>query len=122
METTTLIYLALGTLVFAFLLGWYMKVQGRKELEAEQRVVQAEAAITAAHPKPFGSTNPEIRRLQLQAYERLVLLAERIALPNLISRLNQPGISAINTPASPAGICTLTRSCTNSFQDLKPAP
>jgi hypothetical protein len=32
--------------------------------------------------------------LRLQAYERLVLVAERIALPNLISRLNQPGISA----------------------------
>ena len=31
--------------------------------------------------------------MQLQAYERLVLLTERIALPNLISRLNQPGIS-----------------------------
>lgn len=34
------------------------------------------------------------RPLQLQAYERLVLLTERIALPNLISRLSQPGISA----------------------------
>ncbi|MFM2337146.1 MAG: hypothetical protein RL115_339 [Bacteroidota bacterium] len=33
--------------------------------------------------------------LRLQAYERLVLLTERIALPNLISRLNQPGISAV---------------------------
>ena len=32
--------------------------------------------------------------MQLQAYERLVLLTERIALPNLISRLNKPGISA----------------------------
>ena len=32
--------------------------------------------------------------LQLQAYERLVLLADRIALPNLISRVNQPGLSA----------------------------
>lgn len=32
-------------------------------------------------------------QLQLQAYERLILLAERIALPNLISRVNQPGIS-----------------------------
>ena len=32
--------------------------------------------------------------LQLQAYERLVLLTERISLPNLISRLNQPNISA----------------------------
>jgi hypothetical protein len=33
-------------------------------------------------------------QLRLQAYERLVLLTERIALPNLITRLNQPGISA----------------------------
>jgi hypothetical protein len=32
--------------------------------------------------------------LRLQAYERLVLLTERVSLPNLISRLNQPGISA----------------------------
>lgn len=32
--------------------------------------------------------------LQLQAYERLVLLAERIALPNLVSRLHQPQLSA----------------------------
>lgn len=34
------------------------------------------------------------RPLQLQAYERLVLLCERIALPNLISRVSQPGLSA----------------------------
>ena len=34
------------------------------------------------------------RPLQLQAYERLVLLTERIAIPNLISRANQPGMSA----------------------------
>ena len=32
--------------------------------------------------------------LQLQAYERLVMLTERIALPNLVSRANQPGMSA----------------------------
>jgi len=34
------------------------------------------------------------RPLQLQAYERLVMLSERIALPNLISRANQPGLDA----------------------------
>ncbi|HEY4936608.1 MAG TPA: hypothetical protein VII44_08505 [Puia sp.] len=41
--------------------------------------------------KPEGavSTTP----LKLQAYERLILLADRIALPNLISRSNQPGLS-----------------------------
>jgi hypothetical protein len=34
------------------------------------------------------------RPLQLQAYERLVMLAERIAIPNLVSRVNQPGLTA----------------------------
>ena len=34
------------------------------------------------------------RPLQLQAYERLVMLTERISLPNLISRASQPGLSA----------------------------
>lgn len=33
-------------------------------------------------------------QLQLHAYERLILLADRIALPELISRLSQPGLSA----------------------------
>lgn len=32
--------------------------------------------------------------LQLQAYERLVLLTERISLPNLISRISQPNATA----------------------------
>jgi hypothetical protein len=35
-----------------------------------------------------------IRPLQLQAYERLVILTERVALPNLVSRANQPGLTA----------------------------
>ena len=32
--------------------------------------------------------------IQLQAYERLILLTDRIALPNLISRVSMAGISA----------------------------
>jgi hypothetical protein len=34
------------------------------------------------------------RPLQLQAYERLVMLTERIAIPNLVSRANQPGLDS----------------------------
>jgi hypothetical protein len=37
-----------------------------------------------------GSTRP----LQLQAYERLVILTERVGLPNLVSRANLPGLTA----------------------------
>jgi hypothetical protein len=44
----------------------------------------------AALPVPDYNTVP----LQLQAYERLVLLVERISLPNLVGRMNHPLLSA----------------------------
>ncbi|HEX6914254.1 MAG TPA: hypothetical protein VF145_03385 [Chitinophagaceae bacterium] len=45
--------------------------------------------------KIFASTdNSASTQLQLQAYERLVVLVDRIALPNLISRVGQADISA----------------------------
>ncbi len=44
---------------------------------------------TAAGEEPYSS-----RPLQLQAYERLVMLTERIAIPNLVSRVNTSGLSA----------------------------
>lgn len=40
------------------------------------------------------TSNKESHSLQLQAYERLTLLSDRIALPNLISRLPQEGLAA----------------------------
>lgn len=40
-----------------------------------------------AKPQPPGSS------LQLAAYERLILLAERISMTSLINRLNEPGLS-----------------------------
>ena len=48
----------------------------------------------AKQETPAATISKESATLKLQAYERLVLLTERIALPNLVSRLNQPGISA----------------------------
>jgi hypothetical protein len=40
------------------------------------------------------TTDPQTKHLQLQAYERLTLLVDRIALPNLISRVAISGVSA----------------------------
>ena len=40
------------------------------------------------------SSDPATKTLRLQAYERLTLLVDRVALPNLISRVNQAGVSA----------------------------
>ena len=46
--------------------------------------------------KPENDENVDsaTRTMRLQAYERLTLLVDRIALPNLISRVNQNGVSA----------------------------
>ncbi len=41
-----------------------------------------------------GEVSESTTQMQLGAYERLILLVDRIALHNLISRLNQPGASA----------------------------
>ena len=50
---------------------------------------QVKQGLPAAKSETGGSSTP----LKLQAYERLILLADRIALPNLISRVSQPGLS-----------------------------
>jgi len=52
-------------------------------------LIARKAAATPPPPEKYDATP-----LQLQAYERLVLLAERMALPNLVSRLNVPGASS----------------------------
>jgi hypothetical protein len=72
--------LVAGTLIFLFL-------KQRRELKAAQIAQSAGRQETGAAGIPT-------RQLQLQAYERLILLTDRIALPNLIQRINQPGLSA----------------------------
>lgn len=76
------------SLVIAFSLGgflayalWKQRKEAKQLLEQHEKG-KANAPATAAQP------------LQLQAYERLMLLIDRIALPNLISRTNQPGLNA----------------------------
>lgn len=56
---------------------------------------KATATSPVPAPAPGEQANGYTARpLQLQAYERLVVLTERIALPSLVNRLNQSGISA----------------------------
>ena len=62
----------------------YLIWKQRKEVKKEE---EKPAAVESVGGIP-------IRQMQLQAYERLILLTDRIALPNLISRVNQPGLSA----------------------------
>ena len=74
----------IGALLIALILGgslayifWRERVRAAKEEKTK--------------PAPSQNINP--LQLQLQAYERLILLTERIALPNLINRINQPGLA-----------------------------
>lgn len=77
MDTTTIVLSAIIALLLAGFLA-YLFWQQRKEEK------------NSSEPVDVAST----RHLRLQAYERLTLLVDRIALPNLISRVNQSGISA----------------------------
>jgi hypothetical protein len=53
---------------------------------------EAKRAAPAVQPSIAQADN-STRQLQLQAYERLILLTDRIALPNIINRLNQQGMT-----------------------------
>jgi hypothetical protein len=71
------------SLVIAFSLGgglaylfWKQRKEVKQALAEQEKHKSAPAAPAASQP------------LQLQAYERLILLCDRIALPNIISRLN----------------------------------
>lgn len=66
----------------------YLFIKQRKEAKKMVQLQQQQQATAPVAEKPQHSVP-----MQLQAYERLILLAERISLPSLINRLNQPGLS-----------------------------
>lgn len=49
---------------------------------------------TVSSKNPFPKEVDSTVSMQLQAYERLIILVDRIALPNVITRVNQPASSA----------------------------
>lgn len=85
-----------GALIFLFL-------KQRRQMKALERsggtASSAHPPASPGHSPATGGSSPVgdpagTRQLQLAAYERLILLTDRIALPNLIQRVNQPGLSA----------------------------
>jgi hypothetical protein len=71
-----------GSLAFIF---W------KQRREAKQQSLRKSNSPKSAKPQTASVTPFQ---LQLQAYERLILLSERIALPNLVNRLNAQGLSS----------------------------
>ncbi len=62
---------------------WKQRKEAKQAQAVHKKTEKQEAAATST-----------TKQLQLQAYERLILLVDRIALPNLINRLNEPGLTA----------------------------
>ena len=79
MDTTTMIFVAIGLLAGIAGLYYFSYLKDKKQ-------------NPAATKEPVATDTVNSRQLKLQAYERLVILAERIALPNVISRNNEPGL------------------------------
>lgn len=77
----TWMFLLISGLITVLALAYiYFYFRDKRENRQEDNRHKQENAVSA--------------QLKLQAYERLVLLTDRIALPNLISRMNMAGISS----------------------------
>ncbi|MEJ8819696.1 DUF7935 family protein [Lacibacter sp. H407] len=95
-------YLFGGAIVVFVALALYLRAKGKKELMEEQRQLalqqqalqQQQVNAPAPQRKATVSSNPEMLRLQLQAYERITILCERIGLNNLLGRLPVVQLSA----------------------------
>jgi hypothetical protein len=94
-------YLFGGAAVAFIILALYLRAKGKKELLEEreyqlqqQKILQQQQAAKPPQPKQTTTTNPDMLRLQLQAYERLAILCERIGLSNLLGRLPVHQLSA----------------------------
>jgi hypothetical protein len=77
-----------GAIAIAFALGGTLAYIFWKEQKKSKKAETEKPRTDQQH----SHSSIDTLQLQLQAYERLILLTERIALPNLISRMNEPGV------------------------------
>ncbi|HLX66875.1 MAG TPA: hypothetical protein VKR41_07755 [Puia sp.] len=94
MDSNLLIVAIVFAVLLAGILAWVLIRQRRQLKAAEKKAADRNHAGYSPAGHSTDPTGIPSRQLQLQAYERLILLTDRIALPNLIQRLHQPGLSA----------------------------
>ncbi|MFZ9661658.1 MAG: hypothetical protein ACO29O_07250 [Chitinophagaceae bacterium] len=86
--------LILILVVAIYLYFWQKERKGLKNISITTSPTENLHSMPSSQQKIV--SNPNLLPLQLQAYERLVILTERIALPNLISRLLPEDLDAKN--------------------------
>ena len=96
---TIYIYLFTGGALAFIILAIYLRNKGKKELLEEQQYYQQEQIVQQT-VSPAKSSNPEMIRLQLQAYERLTILCERMGLTNLLGRFSINELTAVQLQSS----------------------
>ncbi|MFT3844129.1 MAG: hypothetical protein QM725_03685 [Lacibacter sp.] len=87
-------YLIGGALIVFIPLGFYLKRINKKAVIQEQQLQQQQEVIQRQQVKQSSPVNQELIRLQLQAYERMAILCERIGLINLLGRSNVNELTA----------------------------
>jgi hypothetical protein len=92
MDSNLLIAAIVFAVLLAGILAWLLIRQRRQLKTAERKAADTNRPSGTNYPTDTGGAPS--RQLQLQAYERLILLTDRIALPNLIQRVHQPGLTA----------------------------
>jgi hypothetical protein len=81
MDTTNII-VSIAAMLLVGIIYYYF-------YQKEKKAMGTTVPVPNPPSQPASGTN----QMQLAAYERLVILSERIAIPNLISRCNQPGLT-----------------------------
>lgn len=82
MDTATII-VSIAAMLLVGIIYYYF-------YQKEKKAAGIPPAVNTTNSQPAAAGTSQ---MQLAAYERLVILSERIAIPNLISRCNQPGLT-----------------------------
>ncbi len=82
----------------------FISKYSEKDKESNQILLKTIQVLISQEDKRHKNTlqaeqQKSITPVRLQAYERLILLLERISLPNLVMRINQAGIPAMQMQA-----------------------
>lgn len=98
---TEIIYMAIAAAVIFTILGWYLKKREKKAFLTQQAALPAQtSSVTNTNFSGFISSKPEMRRLQLQAYERCIILCERLGFAALLDKSDGRDITAGQFKAS----------------------
>ena len=90
-----IIFMVIAAAVVFTILGWYLRKREKKEFLAQKTAQDNQSpTVSTTNVSSFVSSNPEMRRLQLQAYERCIILCERMGFTALLEKTDARELTA----------------------------